>query len=132
MKLQQPLADRDPDVVGIERALHRKQPLAGLVALADADGLIRRAVEFLAHLHFDQRALFLDDDDELEPVREFAQLARHERPDAADLEYPQAQRVAARLVDAEIVERLAHVEIGLSGGDDSDLGIAGRPKRWSG
>ena len=123
MKLQQPFADRDSHVVGVERALHGKQPLAGLVALADADGLIRRAVEFLTHLHFDQRTLFLDDDDELEPLCEFAQLAGNERPDAADLEYPEAQCVAARLVDAEVVQRLAHVEIRLAGGDDFDLGI---------
>ena len=34
------------------------------VLLADADRLVRRAVKLLAHLHLDQRALFLDDDDQ--------------------------------------------------------------------
>ena len=39
-----------------------------LVLLADADRLVGGAVELLAHLHFDQRALLLDDDDELEAL----------------------------------------------------------------
>ncbi len=46
-----------------------------------------------------------------------------ERPRAADLEQPDAELVGARLVDAEVVERLAHVEIALADGDDADLGV---------
>ena len=65
---QQPLADADRDVVRIERALDRKQPVALLVLLADADRLVGGAVELLAHLHFDQRALLLDHDDEVEAL----------------------------------------------------------------
>ena len=67
--LQQPLADADRDVVRIERALDREQPVALLVLLADADRLVGGAVELLAHLHFDQRALLLDHDDEIEALR---------------------------------------------------------------
>ena len=66
---QQPLADADRDVVGIERALDREQPVALLVLLADADRLVGGAVKLLAHLHFDQRALLLDHDDEVEALR---------------------------------------------------------------
>ena len=121
---QQPLADADGDVVGIERALDREQPVAVLVLLADADRLIGGAVQFLAHLHFDQRALFLDHDDEIEPLRELGQFLARDRPDAGDLEQPDAEVVALDLVDAELVEGLAHVEIGLAGGDDADLGRA--------
>ena len=73
--LQQPLADGDRDVVGVERALHREEPVAALVLLADADRLVRRAVELLADLHLDQRALLLDHDDEVEAARELDQLA---------------------------------------------------------
>ena len=68
--LEQALADADRDLVGIERALDREQPVAVLVLLADADRLVGGAVELLAHLHFDQRALLLDHDDEIEPVGE--------------------------------------------------------------
>ena len=100
------------DVVGIERALDREQPVALLVLLADADRLVGAAVKFLAHLHFDQRALLLDHDDEIEALRKFGKFLPADRPDAADLEQAQAQFVASHLVYAEFVERLAHVEIG--------------------
>ena len=70
---QQPLADADRDIVGIERALDREQPVALLVLLADADRLVGGAVKLLAHLHFDQRTLLLDHDDEIEPLRELGQ-----------------------------------------------------------
>ena len=109
---QQPLADADRDLVGIERALDREQPVAALVLLADADRLVGGAVKLLAHLHFDQRALLLDHDDEVEALGELLQLALADRPRAGDLVEPDAEIVALDLVDAELVERLAHVEIG--------------------
>ncbi len=65
--LEQAFADADRDVVGVERAFDREQPIAALVLLADADRLVRGAVQLLADLHFDQRALLLDHDDEIEP-----------------------------------------------------------------
>ena len=119
--LQHALAERDGDVVGIERALGREQPVAALVLLADDQRLHRRAVEVLAHLHLDQRALLLDHDDHLEAAREILEMLDVERPRAADLEQAHAELVGARLVDAEVVERLAHVEIALADGDDADL-----------
>ncbi len=121
---QQPLADADGDVVGIERALDREQPVALLVLLADADRLIGGAVELLAHLHFDERALLLHHDDEVEAGGEIGKLLARDRPGAAELEDAQAEVVALDLVEAELVEGLAHVEIGLAGGDDADLRIA--------
>ena len=67
---QQPFADADGDVVRIKRALDREQPIALLVLLADANRLVGGAVQLLAHLHFDQRSLLLDHDDEIEALRE--------------------------------------------------------------
>ncbi len=122
--VEQALADADRNLVGIERALDRKQPVAALVLLADAGRLVGGAVELLAHLHLDQRALLLHHDDEIETVGERLEIAPADRPRTADLVEPQPQRVAPDLVDAELVERLAHVEIGLAGGDDPDLGRA--------
>src|ERR1700683_2419307 len=83
--LEQTLADRDRDVVGVERALDRKQPAAPLILLADADRLVGLAVQLLAHLDFDQRALFLDNDDERKAARKFAQTLGLDRPGAAKL-----------------------------------------------
>src|SRR5262245_58588922 len=122
--LQDAFADADRDLVGIERALDRKQPVALLVLLSDADRLVGGAVELLAHLHLDQRALLLDHDNELEPLRELLEVALADRPRATDLVEPDAEIVALDLVDAELVERLAHVEIALADGDDADLRIA--------
>ena len=120
----EPLADADRDVVGIERALDREQPVALLVLLADDGRLVRGAVELLAHLHFDQRALLLDHDDQVEALGELHQLRFADRPGAGDLVDAQAPVVALDLVDAELVERLTHVEIALAGGDDADLRVA--------
>ena len=75
MIFEQPLADADRNFVGIERALDRKQPVALLVLLADADRLIGGAVKFLADLDFEERAFFLDDDDEIEALRRIPQFA---------------------------------------------------------
>ena len=82
---QHALADRDRDVVRLERALHREQPLAELVALADHHRLVRGAVQLLAHLHLDQRALLLDHDDEVEALGELLQLGLRQRPGHATL-----------------------------------------------
>ena len=127
-----PLADGDGDVVGVERALGREQPVAALVLLADDQRLHRGAVEVLAHLHLDQRALLLDDDDHLEAAREILEVVDVERPRAADLGQAHAEPVGARLVDAEVVERLAHVEIALADRDDAELRARGRRNRRCG
>src|SRR6185437_10359748 len=97
--------------VGVERALDRKQPIALLVLLADANRLIGGAVKLLAHLHFDQRALLLDNDDDVEAGREIRKFLARDRPRTGDLEQAQAELVAFDLVDAELVEGLAYVEV---------------------
>ena len=94
----------------IATSLGSSAPLTGnsqlpcLVALADADRLVGGAVKLLADLHLDQRALLLDDDDEIETGGEFGEFAPAERPGAADLVKPDAELVAFDLVDAEFVE----------------------------
>src|SRR5215216_2004557 len=122
--VEEALADANGDVVGIERALDREQPIAALVLLADADRLIGGAVELLAHLDLDQRALLLDHDDQVQPVGELLELALAQRPRTGDLVDANAEIVALDLVEAEFVERLADVEIALSHRDDADLRLA--------
>ena len=58
------------------------------------------------------------------PLRELGELLPAERPGAGDLVEAEAEVVGLHLVDAELVQRLAHVEIALAGGDDADLRIA--------
>ena len=87
-------------------------------------GWLSGAVKLFAHLHLDQRALLLDHDDQLEPLRELGQLALGERIGTGDLVDAKPEVVGAHLVDAELVERLPHVEIGLAERDDADLRIA--------
>jgi hypothetical protein len=122
--LQHALADRDRDVDRLERAFHREQPAVLLIALADHHRRVRHSVELFAHLHFDQRTLLFDDDDEIEALGEGAQLGAGERPRTADLEQPDAKIVALHLVNTELVERLADIEITLADRDDTDLRIA--------
>lgn len=118
--LEQPGAERDGDVVGVERAVDREEPLALFVLLADHHGLVGRAVKLLAQLDLDQRALLLDDHDEIEPGGEVLQFLRIERPGAGDLEQADAEIIGADLIEAEFLQRLADVEIGFADGDDAD------------
>src|SRR5262249_21390666 len=118
---EQAIADADGDVVRVERALDGEQPVAALVLLADAHGLVGGAVEVFADLDLDQRALLLDHDDEVEPVGELLELALAQRPRARDLVEADAEIVALHLVEAELVERLADIEVALAHRDDADL-----------
>ena len=118
---QQALADADGNVIGVKRALDRKQPLILLVLLAHHNRRIGHAVELFAHLHFNQRALFLNDNDHVEALRELFQPDRLQRPGAADLVQPQAKLIGPHLVNAKVIHRLAYIEIGLAAGDDADF-----------
>ena len=77
-------------------------------------------VHVLLHLRLDERALLLDDDDVLEPARELADADRLERPGHADLVDAHADVARFLGADAEIFERLQHVEIALAGRDDAE------------
>ena len=98
--------------------------IEGLPVEEFADDLRRAlaAIEDGADLIFDQRPLFLDDDDEVEAGGEVAHDDGVERPDHADLEQAQAQRLAG-LNEAEIAERLQEVLPGLARRDDPDAGV---------
>ncbi len=83
-------------------------------------GRVRAAVEQLLELALDQRPFLLDDEDLLETGGKALDLLALERPDQAELEDAQAEPRGLGLVDAEVVERLAQVEIGLAGRDDAE------------
>src|SRR5690606_5373104 len=90
----------------------------------DYGGSITAAVELFAHLRLDERALFFHHDDEIEAFGEPVDDRRIERPHHADLEQADTQLRGSNLVDAEIVQRLADVEIALACRYDADLGTA--------
>ena len=83
-------------------------------------GGVGAAVEDLLELAFDQRPLLFDDDDPPEPLGEVADRHRVDRPGAGELQEANAEIGGPLLVDAEVVERLEHVEIALARGDDAD------------
>src|SRR5215510_3690459 len=118
---QQSIADTNGNIVRIECSLDREEPVALLIFFADANRLVGGAVELFAHLHLDERALLLDPDNEIESLRDLGKLLPADRPHAGDLETAKAQIVAFRFVDAELIKRLAHVQIGFTGRDDADF-----------
>ena len=104
-----------------------QDPFVGFVVFADnawarvtAMIRIRPVVHRLFHLRFDERALLLDHDDVFQTCREVADADRLERPGHADFIYTYTDIRGGTRVDAEIFQRLQHVEIALAGGDDAE------------
>ncbi len=99
-----------------------QDPFAGLVELADhpRPDVLAPVIELLLQLVLDQRPLLLDDQDLLEPFGKVADAVALQRPGHADLVKAEADLGGVALVDAEIVERLADIEIGLAAGDDAE------------
>ena len=102
-------------------ALGRHRPFAGFVVLADHAGpnVFAPVVEHFLQLVFDDLALLLDHQDFFEALSEIAYRLRFQRPGHAHLEQAQADVGGVGCIDAEVVERLAHVEVGLAAGDDA-------------
>jgi len=117
---QQALAQLDGDVIGVQRALHREQPAALFILLADAHRLVGGAVQLLAHLNLDERAFFLHHHDQVEALGKFIEALGLDRPRAGQFPDPQAQIIGPHLVDAQFVEGEAHVQIALAHGGDAD------------
>ena len=120
-EFQGAFADGNGDVVGVEGGNGGKQDFPVFVLFADTDGGIGHAVENFPHLSLDQGTLFLDNDHHIEPAGKGAQALRFQRPGAADFVNRQSDLGGAGFVDAESVERLANIEIGLAGGDNPEL-----------
>ena len=99
----------------------RAHPFALFVELADHARPHVRApvVELLFELVFDDLPFFLDDQNLLETLGEMTHALRLERPGHRDFEYADADFGGVGLADAEIVQRLADVEIALARGDDA-------------
>ena len=119
--LEDARADRDGDLVRVERALRREQPLAALVLLADDRrrvGACRRAASLICvsiSARFSSTTMIVS-----RPSAKRRTRLRLERPGAARPCRGEPEVGGADLVDAEVVERLQHVEVALAGRDDAD------------
>jgi hypothetical protein len=82
-------------------------------------------VQLFLELVLDDLPLLLDDEDLLEAFGEAAHAFGLQRPGHRDLVQPQADVGGHALVDSQVIERLAHVEVGLAAGDDAQS----RPRR---
>ena len=100
----------------------RAHPFALLVELADdaRAHVVAPVVELLLQLVLDDLPLLLDDEDLLQAFGEVAHALGLERPGHRDLVDADADLGSEPLVDAEVVERLAHVEVALAGRDDAE------------
>ena len=116
------LRDDARDLRRRQLAVRRQDPVAVLVEFADdaRAHVLAPIVELLLELVLDDRALFLDDEDLFEPLGKMADALALERPGHRHLVEAQADLGGMRIVDPEIVERLAHVEIGFAGRDDAE------------
>ena len=81
-------------VIGDGRRALRRVERRAVEVFADDARRARFPVKDRANLVFEQRALLLDDDDELEPLGEVAHNDRVERPNHADFEEAEAKRGA--------------------------------------
>src|ERR1039458_1985646 len=84
-------------------------------------------IQRLPELIFDNPELLFDKDELVQIGREVDRALDLQRPDQSHLVKGEAQRRSARLVDTQQIKCLTEVHIGLSGGDDADLGARRMP-----
>ena len=122
---QQPLGQRTRQRGDAQFLGEGQEALVVLVHLADdarAD-VVAPVEQFLLDLILDDLAAFLDDEDLLEPDREFAHAFRLQRPGHADLVKPQADLGGDFGRDAEFAQRLPDVLVALARGHDAEPGV---------
>src|SRR5690606_4677935 len=123
-ELHQPPRDHAGDGGRGQLAGGGQDPVALLVVLADDRGAVAlEVVEQLLHLALDEGVLLLDHEDVAQAAGEGADAQRPERPGHADLVDADAQLAAAVGVEAEVLQRLQHVQVALAGGDDAQAGV---------
>ena len=125
--------DHTRDLRDREIGLRRQQPIAArmagplafLVELADhaRSHVFAPVVQLLFELIFDDMTLFFDDEDFIEALRKFAQAFGFQRPHHRYLVQPDADVGRHRLIDSQFFQRFQHIEVGLAGSDDAQLGF---------
>ena len=117
--IQQDL-DRLADLADRQFANRGEQRCTLQILLAGEGGALVRAqrIQVASDLVFHHRPFFLDHQHGLAALREAGQTNGVHGPDQAGLVEPDAQSATRFLVQAEIGQRLAHIQIGLAGTDD--------------
>ena len=103
--LQDALPDFNRDVVGIERHRRREEKGSEFVVFADNPWRVRHSVKYVLELRFDESALFLNNDDAIQPLREFAESFGIQWPRQCDLEEAQPQPLRTHFVNAQLFKR---------------------------
>ena len=116
----QPAPERLDDRVGVEGSRAGQQDRTVGVALAHHAGRTGGAVERIAQLHLDERALLLDDDDLIEAIGEAPGDLVVERVDHAHLQEPDPVGAEPRLVEAEQLQCLEHLVVAPARRDDAE------------
>ena len=108
--------DRARDLGHRELGRLAQQGCAALVGFADdrRPAIRGKIIERGLGLLLDHRPLLLDEEDFLEAISEAAQAFGLERPRERHLVEADAEPARVRLGDAELVERLAGIEIGFA------------------
>ena len=99
-------------------------PLAVLVILADDAGphVALPVVQLLLHLVLDQLALFLHHQNLIQAFGKVPHAVGLQRPWHGHFVKPEADFGRVLFVYAQVFERLQHIQIGLAGSDDAQLG----------
>ncbi len=101
----------------------RQDPFAALVVLANDGRALapagRPVEELFLHLALDEGTLLLHHDDVFQALREAGDAFRLQRPGHADLVHADADVSACGFIQAQVFQRLQHVQVALAGGDDA-------------
>src|SRR5205085_9520863 len=103
-------------------AVRGQYPVAVFVELADdaRANVFTPIVELLLELILDNGAFFLDDEDFLETLGKMPDALAFERPGHRNLVQAETDLRGMRIVNPEVIERLADVKVGFPGSDDPE------------
>src|SRR5258708_1147506 len=122
VKAGNPLGYDSGDLSRCQLGVRREYPVGVFVELGDDGGgnVFTPIVELLLELILDDGAFFFDDEDFFEPLGKMPDALAFQRPGHRNLVQAEADLRGMRVVNPEIVERLAHVEVGFAGSGDSE------------
>ncbi len=116
VRRQQPVAARHRPFAAVVAAFVELAVDLGTHVLAPVVKLFLERV-------FEDLAFFFHHQDLFQPGGELARVMRVQRPHAAHLEHADADAAAGIVVQAQVRQRLAHVEVGLARGHDAEARI---------
>ena len=89
----------------------------------------RKIVKQFPHLSFNQRTLFFHHKHGIKPLRKGSNTFRLQRPYQPDFIKRETDFTRPCLIDPQHIKRLAHIEIGFAGSNNSDFAL--RPRHFN-